>query len=79
MSSPADDESCLCPNRLARELDEELRKHGVVLPSLCSEFTMDTGAQVHLGVTSVECAQELLDLIRAGGAHSARDLHIDAP
>jgi hypothetical protein len=58
------DESCLCPSQLARELDAELRRHGVILPSLISEFTMDTGPQVHLGVTSVECAQELLELLR---------------
>jgi hypothetical protein len=58
------DESCLCPNELARELDAELRRHGVILPSLISEFTMDTGPQVHLGVTSVECARELLDVLR---------------
>jgi hypothetical protein len=58
------DEPCLCPNQLARELDAELRRHGIILPSLISEFTMDTGPQVHLGVTSVECAQDLLELLR---------------
>jgi hypothetical protein len=64
MSNAHDDGSCLCPNQLARDLDAELRRHGIIFPSLISEFTIDTGPQVHLGVTSVECAQELLGILR---------------
>jgi hypothetical protein len=64
LDEPLCEGDCLCPNQLARDLDRELRRLGIVFPSLVSEFTMERGGEVHLGVTSVECARELLQLLR---------------
>lgn len=61
----SDDETCICPHELARDLDHELRRHRIVVPSLVEEFTLHTGPQVHLGVTTPECAEALLNLLRA--------------